>query len=216
VRAGRTTPASRAKALVRHYLPFPCGERGWKVRADTIDQIVRGEANALVMRLQDKLHVAGNRALLYVMQRLFPAGAVANTRSAPPQPQHPELPSALVIAANPDGKPQKIPPSQTVSVLAGNTFVVSGRDGDIDAGPNDTQGLFSYDTRFLSRWLLTINGIAPRPLATDDLQYYAVQFFLVLATGSVYVDTKLSLTLHGGSSPMGSQATHSPTAHVDA
>ncbi|HKD76494.1 MAG TPA: glycogen debranching N-terminal domain-containing protein, partial [Ktedonobacterales bacterium] len=128
-----------------------------------------------------------------VMQRLFPAPVVTKTRSAPPMPEHPESASMPVIATGAEGKPQKTPPIQSVSVLSGNTFVVSGRDGDIDAQPTDTQGLFSWDTRFLSRWLLTINGLAPRPLSTDDLQYYAVQFFGVPETGTIYVDAKLSV-----------------------
>ncbi|HKD77444.1 MAG TPA: glycogen debranching N-terminal domain-containing protein, partial [Ktedonobacterales bacterium] len=147
------------------------------------DQIVRGEANMLVMRLQDRLHMTGNRAVLYIMQRLFPPPAITTTRPVSSMPEHPESTSAMVIAVSPDDEPQQIPTMQTVSVLTGNNFVVSGRNGDIDAQPTDTQGLFSYDTRFLSRWLLTINGVSPRPLSTDDLQYYSIRFFGALATG---------------------------------
>lgn len=58
-----------------------------------------------------------------------------------------------------------------VSILDGNTFVVSDRSGDIDASPTDTGGLFSFDTRFLSRWVLTVNGQRLSPLAVDDLSY---------------------------------------------
>ena len=83
--------------------------------------------------------------------------------------------------------------ANTVSILEGNTFVVSDRRGDIDATPTDTTGLFSWDTRFLSRWLLTIDGHQPNPLSTDDLQYFAAQFFLVPGTGTVYVDAELSI-----------------------
>ena len=50
----------------------------------------------------------------------------------------------------------------TVSILEGNTFVVSDLRGDINATPTDTTGLFAWDTRFLSRWLLTINGQTPK------------------------------------------------------
>ena len=35
----------------------------------------------------------------------------------------------------------------------------------------DPTGLFSFDTRFLSRWVLTINGQRLMALSTDDLQY---------------------------------------------
>lgn len=82
---------------------------------------------------------------------------------------------------------------QLISILEGNTFVVSDRRGDIDASPTDTKGLFAGDTRFLSRWVLTVNGATPNVLSTDDLQYFSAQFFLVPGTGTVYVDANLSV-----------------------
>ncbi|MGO8946130.1 MAG: glycogen debranching N-terminal domain-containing protein [Ktedonobacterales bacterium] len=80
-----------------------------------------------------------------------------------------------------------------VSILEGNTFVVSDSRGDINATPTDTSGLFAWDTRFLSRWLLTVNGQTPNSLSTDDIQYFSAQFFLVPATGTIYVDADLSI-----------------------
>jgi glycogen debranching enzyme len=82
----------------------------------------------------------------------------------------------------------------TVSILDGNMFVVSDRRGDIDASPTDTHGLFLDDTRFLSRWILTINGIRPAVLSVDEQAYFKVQFFEALTTGTVYVDSHLSVT----------------------
>jgi len=80
-----------------------------------------------------------------------------------------------------------------VQILEGNTFVVSDARGDIEASPTDPTGLFSFDTRFLSRWVLTINGQRLNALSTDDLQYFETRFFLVPGTGTVYVDAKLSV-----------------------
>jgi glycogen debranching enzyme len=80
-----------------------------------------------------------------------------------------------------------------VQILDGNTFVVSDDRGDIEASLTDPTGLFSYDTRFLSKWVLTINGQRLNPLSTDDLQYFETRFFLVPGTGTVYVDSKLSV-----------------------
>ena len=80
-----------------------------------------------------------------------------------------------------------------VSILDGNTFVVSDVRGDIDATATDPTGLFSFDTRFLSRWVLTVDGQRLTALSTDDLQYFESQFFLVPSTGTVYVDSKLSV-----------------------
>src|SRR6266550_1640290 len=80
-----------------------------------------------------------------------------------------------------------------VQILDGNTFVVSDTRGDIEASLTDPTGLFSFDTRFLSRWVLTVDGNRLNPLSTDDLQYFETRFFLVPGTGTVYVDSKLSV-----------------------
>ncbi len=81
----------------------------------------------------------------------------------------------------------------TVSIMDGNEFVVSDARGDIEDSPTDTLGLFRDDTRFLSRWVLTINNVRPKLLSTDDLAYYRVNFFLALATGTIYLDSRLSV-----------------------
>ena len=80
-----------------------------------------------------------------------------------------------------------------VKILDGNTFVVSDASGDIEASLTDPTGLFSYDTRFLSRWVLTVNGERLNPLSVDDLQYFETRFFLVPGMGTVYIDAKLSV-----------------------
>jgi glycogen debranching enzyme len=80
-----------------------------------------------------------------------------------------------------------------VTILDGNTFVVSDSRGDIEASLTDPTGLFSFDSRFLSRWVLTVNGEKLNPLSVDDLQYFETRFFLVPGTGTVYVDAKLSV-----------------------
>jgi glycogen debranching enzyme len=80
-----------------------------------------------------------------------------------------------------------------VKILDGNTFVVSDERGDIEASMTDPTGLFSFDTRFLSRWVLTVNGERLNALSVDDLQYFETRFFLVPGTGTVYIDAKLSV-----------------------
>jgi len=80
-----------------------------------------------------------------------------------------------------------------VKILDGNTFVVSDASGDIDASPTDATGLFAFDTRYLSKWLLTIDGRRLNALSTDDLSYFEARFFLVPGTGTVYIDSKLSV-----------------------
>ena len=80
-----------------------------------------------------------------------------------------------------------------VKILDGNTFVVSDDRGDIEASLTDPTGLFSFDTRYLSKWVLTIDGQRLNPLSVDDLQYFETRFFLVPGTGTVYIDAKLSV-----------------------
>ncbi|WP_405105193.1 amylo-alpha-1,6-glucosidase [Micromonospora sp. NBC_01405] len=83
--------------------------------------------------------------------------------------------------------------ANTVRILDGSTFVVSEDTGDIEATPSEPTGLFSLDTRFLSRWVLTINGERLNALSYDDLQYYEARFFLVPGMPTHYVDAKLSI-----------------------
>src|SRR5579862_8609323 len=83
--------------------------------------------------------------------------------------------------------------TEIVSILDGNTFVVSDRRGDIDASPSDAQGLFQDDTRFLSKWVLTVNDQRLSVLSVEDLHYYEVQHFLVPGTGTIYVDSPMSI-----------------------
>ena len=83
--------------------------------------------------------------------------------------------------------------AEQVQILDGNTFVVSDLQGDIDATPTDPSGLFSLDTRFLSRWVLTVDGERLTSLSTDDLHYFESRFFLVPGSSSVYTDAKITV-----------------------
>jgi glycogen debranching enzyme len=82
---------------------------------------------------------------------------------------------------------------ETISILDGSTFVVSDRRGDIDAGPDQPHGLFFRDTRFLSRWILTLEGQSLEVLTTDDVDYFSAQFFLYPPTGTIYKNPELSV-----------------------
>ena len=79
----------------------------------------------------------------------------------------------------------------TISILDGSTFVVSDRRGDIDAGPDQPHGLFYRDTRFLSRWVLTVEGRPLEVLSTEPgLQFYSGNFLdgsIVGKCGRVYI-----------------------------
>jgi len=62
-----------------------------------------------------------------------------------------------------------------LTILEGSTFCLSDDRGDIlDA----VMGLFADDTRFLSRWVLTINGERPLSLTADKVEYFSAAFYL--------------------------------------
>jgi glycogen debranching enzyme len=62
-----------------------------------------------------------------------------------------------------------------LTILEGSTFCVSDERGDI---LDPVMGLFADDTRFLSRWVLTINGERPLRLSSDKVEYFSAAFYL--------------------------------------
>ncbi|SIN23503.1 glycogen debranching N-terminal domain-containing protein [Micromonospora cremea] len=80
-----------------------------------------------------------------------------------------------------------------VSILDGNTFLVSDRTGDIEPSYDFPTGLFSFDTRFLSKWMLTMNGQRLHALSVDDNESYRTRFFLAPGEPTHYLDAKASV-----------------------
>jgi glycogen debranching enzyme len=62
-----------------------------------------------------------------------------------------------------------------LTILEGSTFCVSDERGDVTS---PTMGFFAEDTRFLSRWVLTVNGARPLLLSSGKVDYYSATFFL--------------------------------------
>ncbi|MGK5443652.1 amylo-alpha-1,6-glucosidase [Micromonospora sp. URMC 105] len=91
---------------------------------------------------------------------------------------------------------------QLVSILDGNTFVVSDRRGDIEPSFDFPTGVFSFDTRFLSTWLLTLDGERLHALSIDDSRSYRTRYFLVPGEPTHYLDAKVSVirdrSIHDG------------------
>jgi glycogen debranching enzyme len=83
--------------------------------------------------------------------------------------------------------------AEHIRTLAGNTFLVTDGNGDVEPSRTFPTGLFSLDTRFLSTWLLTVNGERLHALSMDEMQYFEVRFFLVPGAPTQYVDAKVSV-----------------------
>ncbi|MGC4748840.1 glycogen debranching N-terminal domain-containing protein [Micromonospora sp. DT201] len=82
---------------------------------------------------------------------------------------------------------------ELVSILDGNTFLVSDRRGDIEPSFDFPTGLFSFDTRFLSSWVLTLDGERLHALSVDDAESYRTKFFLAPGEPTHYLDAKASV-----------------------
>jgi glycogen debranching enzyme len=61
-----------------------------------------------------------------------------------------------------------------MTLVEGTSFCISSPTGDIHRGT--AQGLFYRDTRFLSRWELTVNGGIPQPLSVVPHEPFAASF----------------------------------------
>jgi glycogen debranching enzyme len=83
--------------------------------------------------------------------------------------------------------------TNTISILDGSTFLVSGPNGDIDATPDQPQGLFYKDMRHLSKWKLTIGRVPLDVLSADASEYYYAQHFCVPPTGTIYKNPTIAV-----------------------
>ncbi|UGS38660.1 hypothetical protein DSM104329_05090 [Capillimicrobium parvum] len=79
-------------------------------------------------------------------------------------------------------------------MLEGSTFVVSNRNGDLDpACRHPPHGFFAQDTRFVSRWHLSVSGRTTEVLSTAQVDHFAAQFFLVPPTRAFHGAPPISI-----------------------
>jgi glycogen debranching enzyme len=62
-----------------------------------------------------------------------------------------------------------------LTILEGSTFCICDERGDIDG---ETHGFFADDTRFLSLFRLTVNGVKPLLLSSGVVEYFSAAFYL--------------------------------------
>ncbi|MEV0216440.1 glycogen debranching N-terminal domain-containing protein [Micromonospora sp. NPDC050695] len=77
------------------------------------------------------------------------------------------------------GANREMPPelgSDAIGVFEGRTFMLSNSIGDVPA--NSIAGLVHDDTRFISRWEMTVDGHAPLVLSASTVDAYSAAFFL--------------------------------------
>ena len=183
-----------------------------RIRKPVFDLVARGERHPVAARLRNQMTSVGDLALLRYFERLLPGPPGSH------DPRRFAVEPAVDYEENQgegnsgedgadavsDGEPADsgVVGGKLVNILNGNIFLVSDGRGDIDPSPTYPTGLFSFDTRFLSTWHLSINGQRVHALSVDNLQYYETRFFLVPGVPTHYVDAKLSVIRHrwiGGS-----------------
>lgn len=89
------------------------------------------------------------------------------------------MPGAESDVSQPGARGRKLPPElgpQPIAVLDGTTFMYSDAAGDVP--PGSIGGLVHSDTRFINRWVLTINGERLLPLRSGEVDHYSAAFFL--------------------------------------
>ena len=104
-----------------------------------------------------------------------------NTRTAAPTGQQRPTPlHPYLQPQQPEKGDEKAYPSElgtdAIAILEGRTFMLSNSLGDVP--PGSTGGLLHEDTRFLSRWELTLAGQPLTLLKSSVVDYYSASFFL--------------------------------------
>jgi glycogen debranching enzyme len=85
-------------------------------------------------------------------------------------------------------------PHSSISALKGNTFVVSDRRGDVQPDSRlPPHGFFADDTRFVSRWWLTVNGQPTDILSSAHVDYFVAEFFLTAPAEAFHSAPQLSI-----------------------
>jgi glycogen debranching enzyme len=100
--------------------------------------------------------------------------AVADLRRPTPLDPYPEA-----RPEEEDGDEKAYPPelgTDAIAILEGRTFMYSDSRGDVPAG--SIGGLLHDDTRFVSRWEVTVEGEPLSVLKSQAVDYYSAAFFL--------------------------------------
>jgi glycogen debranching enzyme len=79
----------------------------------------------------------------------------------------------------------------TLTILEGSTFCICDERGDIGL---ETSGFFTADTRYLSRFVVTMNGAAPLLLVSDKVEYFSAAFYMRNPLAGGLLQDSVSLT----------------------
>jgi len=152
------------------------------------------QARELLVKAAEEARAIGNDALVaQAEQRLSDLGmppvqgaAEATPKEGPRKPATGTDRRRTPLDPYPEPRPPEmigdekaLPPElgpESIAILEGRTFLYSNSLGDVP--PASAGGLLHDDTRFVSRWELTLNGRPLSLLKSRVVDYYSAAFFL--------------------------------------
>ncbi|WP_433529526.1 amylo-alpha-1,6-glucosidase [Micromonospora sp. CA-263727] len=154
-----------------------------EMRAEVFERLLAGGDQVVAMLFRGVVSVEGELALLLLFQRLLPLHA--DSRASTP-PDWPTVDNTLSFAG-----------LQTASrIFAGNMFMISESNGDVQADRETPLGLYFFDTRFLSTWRLTIDGESLSVLSQTGVHTWEAKYGLVPRQPTHYVNATTSILRH--------------------
>ncbi|WP_320069723.1 glycogen debranching N-terminal domain-containing protein [Micromonospora sp. RTGN7] len=150
---------------------------------ETFERLIDGADYVVAMLFRGVVAVEGDLSLFLAFRRLLPPWA----DSANPEPI-----AGMSRAVERVG----IGLYDTSSIFYGSMFLLSTRNGDVEADRAGPLGLFFFDTRFLSTWRLTVNGERLSELSIDDIRPFESRFALVPGQPTHYVNATTSILRH--------------------
>ncbi|MDA8165596.1 MAG: hypothetical protein M0017_11260 [Desulfobacteraceae bacterium] len=83
-----------------------------------------------------------------------------------------------------------------IRIFDGESFVVSGRDGEMSGQSGATEGFFYRDTRFLSRFALRVNGERLSLLNSGEIEHYCAIIYATLPYSSIFDSHPITVIRH--------------------
>ncbi|WP_434743469.1 glycogen debranching N-terminal domain-containing protein [Micromonospora sp. SH-82] len=154
-----------------------------EMQAADFEGLLAGRSNSVALLFRGVVSIEGDLKLYLLFRRLLPKQADSG---------NPDPDVGVPVSRERDG----IRLHEWSSVFHGNMFMISGQDGNAEAGPTVPLGLFFFDTRFLSTWRLSVDDQPLASLSVDDVRSFESKFALVPGRPAHYVNTTTSILRH--------------------
>jgi glycogen debranching enzyme len=150
---------------------------------EAFERLLAGRDHTVAMLLRGGISVQGDLALFQIFRRLLPVRA--DTADSDP--------GAVMTR---QGERSGLTLREATSIFYGSMFMISARNGDVEAESTTPAGLFFFDTRFLSTWRLTVDAERLAVLSIDDIRPFESKFAVVPGQPTHYVSATTSILRH--------------------